>query len=233
MKHFHKNSKLADIILHNYHLLPILHRFDIRLGFGDKTVEKICLHKGIDPDFFIMIINTFHDEDYFPEKELKKISPELIINYLQKTHRYYLEHIIPSIDKKLQKILHTTETKSKDAAIIERFYSGYKEELLVHIKDEEQNVFPQILRLQNQQSENKDKQYKEIKFQANFEQIHSDVDDKLLDLKNIIIKYLAPTYNDNDCNDFLYALFDFEKDLANHARIEDKILIPIAQSLTK
>jgi regulator of cell morphogenesis and NO signaling len=59
-----------------------------------------------------------------------------------------------------------------------------------------------------------------------FEKEHTNVDEKLFDLKNIIIKYLEPNYAHRICNDFLYELFQFERDLTDHARIEDKILVP-------
>jgi regulator of cell morphogenesis and NO signaling len=52
------------------------------------------------------------------------------------------------------------------------------------------------------------------------------VEIKLNDLKNLIIKYIEPSYNDNDCNEFLIMLFRFEQDIKDHDRIEEKILFP-------
>jgi regulator of cell morphogenesis and NO signaling len=37
-----KDMKMADIIHHAYQLLPVITRFDIQLGFGDKTVHEVC-----------------------------------------------------------------------------------------------------------------------------------------------------------------------------------------------
>jgi len=59
-----------------------------------------------------------------------------------------------------------------------------------------------------------------------FEETHSDVDSKLLDLENIIIKYLQADYDDNKCNTLLTTLYNFEDDLRDHSRIEDKIMVP-------
>jgi regulator of cell morphogenesis and NO signaling len=66
-----------------------------------------------------------------------------------------------------------------------------------------------------------------------FEKEHSSVDIKLNDLKNLIVKYIEPVYNNNVCNDFLINLYRFEKDIKDHARIEDKILIPQVVELEK
>jgi len=66
-----------------------------------------------------------------------------------------------------------------------------------------------------------------------FEKEHTNVDENLFDLKNIIIKFLTPNYNDKDCNEFLINLFQFEIDLTDHARIEDKILVPKVMRIEK
>ena len=59
------------------------------------------------------------------------------------------------------------------------------------------------------------------------------MDEKMFDLKNIIIKYLPPNYDSNIGNSLLSSLFMFEKDMNNHSRIEDKILIPKVRQLEK
>ena len=39
---FFGKMKLADVLLTNYKLLLVLNRFDIHLGFGEKSVEEVC-----------------------------------------------------------------------------------------------------------------------------------------------------------------------------------------------
>src|SRR5690606_25930702 len=86
---------------------------------------------------------------------------------------------------------------------------------------EEERVFPYVINLVK--NHKIDPKYTI----RSFEQEHSNVDEKLNDLKNLIIKYIAPDYDENICNDFLITLSLFEKDLEDHARIEDKILMPM------
>ena len=66
-----------------------------------------------------------------------------------------------------------------------------------------------------------------------FEKEHTNVDEKLNDLKNLLLKYLKPDYDQNHCNEFLFALFQLEQDLKDHARIEDKILVPNVLEMEK
>ncbi|MBA7528470.1 hypothetical protein ES705_20656 [subsurface metagenome] len=64
-----------------------------------------------------------------------------------------------------------------------------------------------------------------------FVDTHTNIEDKLYDLKNIIIKYLPPARDYTSSNALLFELFRLERDLNDHARIEDKVLVPKVQFL--
>ena len=63
-----RNMKLADVIQMNYLLIPVIHRFGINLGFGDKTVSDVCEENNVDLNFFLQLVNAYHDQDYFPKE---------------------------------------------------------------------------------------------------------------------------------------------------------------------
>jgi len=221
MEVFVKKDKMATLVRSNYQLLPVINRFGIRLGFRDKSVEEICREKDIIPEFFLAIINTFNNKDYFPEANLSSFSPLLIVNYLQKTHQYYIDYFLPKIENLLEKLISSCTDKCPELEMIRSFYKKYKNELMLHINDEDENVFPYVINLvKSHQKSNKDYAIQ------SFEKDHQNVEVKLNDLKNLVIKYIQPTYNDNDCNEFLITLFRFEQDINDHARIEDNILVP-------
>lgn len=227
MDRFSKQNKIIDLVEANYHLLPVINRFGINLGNKDKSLGKICSALNIDIDFLLVIVNTFHNVEYFPETELKSFSPLLIIDYLKKTHKHYIEYVLPKLELLLRQLIESNKTEIHQLDIIEQFYLKYKEELLIHINEEEQEVFPYIANLMDNNQKNT--QYNI----HSFEKEHSNVDIKLNDLKNLIVKYIEPVYNNNICNEFLITLYRFEKDIKDHARIEDKILIPQVVELEK
>jgi len=228
MKIFSSNNKMAHLLRSNYNLLPVINRFGLRLGFKDKTIAEVCTEQNINPDFFLAIINTFHNEDYFPEEELLSFSPLLILDYLKKTHRYYLTYVLPKIERLLEELVSGCEHECTQLKMIESFYRKYKQELISHISDEEENTFPYIYDLVRHRKIPNKNYVIHV-----FEKEHSNVDIKLNDLKNLIIKYIDPIYDDNLCNEFLITLFRFEKDIINHSRIEDKVLVPSVISLEK
>lgn len=224
MELFKGNAKLFDLVNSNHNLLPVINRFGIRPGFKDKSVAEVCTEKNINKDFFLAVINTYNNPTYFPEAELMSFSPALIIDYLRKTHSYYIDYFLPKIETHLHKLFLGIENSELNMIIT--FYEKYKKEFLLHIKDEEENVFPFILAVVNKQENDRT-----IPQDLSFEKEHTNVEMKLSDLKNLILKYLQPLYNDNDFNEFLSALFQFERDIIDHARIEDKILLHQIQEI--
>lgn len=224
---FTKNHKIIDLVESDYNLLPVINRFGISLGNKENSIEKICRSLNINTEFFLLIINTFNSDLKYSVIELRAFSPLLIIEYLQKTHQYYIDYVLVKLDNLLHELIESDTSEVHQLEIIEKFYNKYKQELILHINEEEHVVFPYVTSLVNNEPLSTD--YKI----HSFEKEHSNVDIKLDDLKNLIIKYIEPVYNNNICNEFLITLFRFQKDICNHSRIEDNILIPQVQELEK
>ena len=71
--------KLSEVVEEHTSLIPVITRFGIRLGLGDKSVTQICDEYGIDTDFFLIMVNTFLNEEYFPQKKLQMFHTSQII----------------------------------------------------------------------------------------------------------------------------------------------------------
>ena len=56
-KEYTSRDKMRDIIEDNSALLMCLSRFDIPLGFGDSTIEKVCKAQNVDCDTFLAVAN--------------------------------------------------------------------------------------------------------------------------------------------------------------------------------
>jgi len=232
------STQLADAIHQNIFLLPVLNRFGIQLGFGNKTVEQICHEQNVNVQFFLEIVNSFLDKDYFPQSELQSFPIKLIIDYITRSHTFYTKFKLPQIDGMIVKMLENASPDNKKPySLIQNFFREYSKELSEHIEKEEKNVHPYILVI--------DEAYKSkavtpeiiarVKKDSikNYADDHDNVEDKLFDLKNLIIRYLPPTDDYTLSNAILYDLFRLERDLNDHARIEEKVLVPKVQLIEK
>ena len=220
---FTGKMKLADVLMGNYRLLLVLDRFRLHLGFGEKSVEEVCMTHGIPAPLFLMVCNVYTFGDYLPgEGDLKAIDVRSLLGYLQSSHHYYKEKCLPGIRHKLDAL--EERTRNRSAQILQRFYSDYQAEVMNHFDYEEKTVLPYVRRLLAGGS---DAGYS----MADFEDNHTDIEESLEDLKNIIIKYLPSGAPFELRYDLLSDIIRLGRELANHTVIENRILVPIAMKI--
>ena len=68
---------------------------------------------------------------------------------------------------------------------------------------------------------------------SKFEDNHSNISEKLNDLKNIIIKYLPEEHSSALRFNLLNDIYAVESDLRKHSLIENKLLIPLVEIMEK
>jgi regulator of cell morphogenesis and NO signaling len=103
--------------------------------------------------------------------------------------------------------------------MISQFFSEYKNEVVNHFAYEENTVFPYVRDLLKQNTS--------VNYHINqFEKNHSNIEDKLTDLINILIKYLPENDRNKERENVLFNIFLFAKDLNTHILIENKVLVP-------
>ncbi len=225
------SDKMADVVASDQRTMVLMPRFGIDLGFGDKTVKQICREKLIDLDFFLLMVNTFLHPDYFPEKKLKKLDVRLLLLYLANAHEYYLKEKIPHLKSLVKKFSESLKGPVKTQ--LEAFFNGYISEVIDHIEYEEKVVFPYVDNLISfMKTHPKEKNPFPYSI-SEFEEKHNDIEEKLSDLKSLLVKYFRCEDNRYLRVLILNELFDFEQDLINHARLEDKVLIPVVEELEK
>ena len=66
-----------------------------------------------------------------------------------------------------------------------------------------------------------------------FARHHDQVNAKLTELKNIIIKYYPANGDNRLLNATLFDIFSCEEDLASHNRVEDYLFVPAIMELEK
>ena len=66
---------------------------------------------------------------------------------------------------------------------------------------------------------------------AQFAEHHNHINEKLKELKNILIKYYPQTKCNNLLNDTLFDIFNCESDLRTHCRLEDSVFTPVVLNL--
>lgn len=213
--------RMSDLIAENSSLLLLLEHFEVDFAVQDKTVEQLCAENKIDLPVFLVFGNLYNG--FYPdEKEiaaLKDISA--IIRFLKNSHRFYKHDKYPELNYFIKQLheRHNTE----DILLIEKFFNDYFKEVLEHLDYEESVVFPYICGLIED-----GKIGQKNNFSANeYRDHHTDIETKLTDLKNLLLKHISLKNDFSLRRKFLFSLFELEFDLNIHSLIEDKILLPL------
>ena len=128
--------QLSEVVEEHPSLIPMINRFGIRLGLGDKSVKMVCEAHGLDPDFLLTVINTYLNEDYFPEKKLQTFHTSQIIDYLTKTNLYYARYQLPNIERHLQSFIQQSAPDNPSLTLIGKFFHSFKTELMARIQQD-------------------------------------------------------------------------------------------------
>lgn len=207
---------MVTLISQDYELIQVMTRFGIKMGLGEKSVEEVCTDAGVDCNTFLAVVN-FVVEGFSRLDTSNPISIRSLVHYLKQSHIYFLDYYLPLIRRKL---LDGIELNGEDVSfLIIKFFDEYYGELRNHMEYEEKNVFKYIDKLLTGE--------KPDNFHiSTYSDHHEQVSTKLGELKNLILRYCPATADANLLNDALYNIYRCEKELENHCKVEDLILIP-------
>lgn len=224
---FNRKMKMSDLIDADYRLLLLLNRLNFTFGFGDKNVEEVCKDNNFDADCLIFLANLQSNKSITKiYEEFYKLPIEPFLCYLKHSHSYFLEERLPNIRRKLKLVLDSTDEKLRN--IVLNFFDNYSKEVADHMKYEDQIVFPYIYALINNSEDIKD-------YNINiFEERHNDIEEKMADLKQILLKYMSTDNVDRFLLvNVLMELYTSEEELESHTFIEENLVIPRIREIEK
>lgn len=215
---------MSDLVCENHTLLLVMSRFGLALGFGDKSVKEICERNGVDTNTFLSVVNFLEDEQYLTENNFECVSIEALICYLQNAHAYFLDFRFPEMRRKL---INAIDCSENDVTfLILKFYDEYVNEVRKHMEYEDKVVFKYVFSLL------KGEPHPHYNVSI-FAKKHDQIDAKLTELKNILVKYYPVKECNNLLNSVLFDIFSCEKDLAEHSKVEDYMFVPVVAGLEK
>jgi len=220
---FNKSMKMSDLIDADYQLLLLLMRLNIPLGFGDKNVETVCKQNGFDPDCFIFLVNFQSSKSIINvEEEFNKLPLDPFIYYLKTSHTYFLEDRLPNIRRKLQLVFSDDERDMGDVVL--SFFDIYMKEVHDHMVYEDEVVFPYVRSLA-------DKTETGLYSIDIFEERHNNIEDKVIELKSILMKYISGMKDQKLITNILMELYMTQEELGTHTFIEDNLVIPRVRNI--
>ena len=221
--------KMSDVILNNPYLLLLLEHFGIDVPLQDNNLNQICHQNNINIELLLTFVNLYNGVPYTPRTPLTIQDTLPIIEYLKNSHKYYSEEIYPNILCVIRQMAEVNDFK--EMALVPKFFSDYFNDVTEHLEYENNTVYPYIIGLIEQYNNyglhDQSTHYSVVEYKEH----HNDIEEKLNDLKSLLIKYL-PRKNDQIIRrKLLFLLSELEYDLNIHSKIEDLILIPLVAEI--
>ncbi len=223
---YRATDKMSDLICDNYSLLMVMSRFGLSLGFGDKNVKDVCESQGVNCATFLAVANFISEEQYVYSGSGSEFFLPALMDYLKRAHTYFLDFNLPAIRRKLIEAIDCSRPDGV-AYLILKFFDEYVREVRHHMEYENQAVFTYVEKLLGGGRTTGGYRI------ATFASKHNQIDAKLKELKNIIIKYYPEKGNNNLLNAVLFDIFNCEQDLASHCRVEDLMFVPAVAQIEK
>jgi len=219
---FTEQTLFADVVDMNPSILTILQRQGGDLGFGDVTLGELCVNAGMSPTVFLAICNIYTFSDYAPDASiLEAADMKHIVRFLKDSHKYYVEEVLPTMHDYIHEVADACPKAQK--AVVNRFFDEYEKETKNHFSFEEETVFPYIDCLVNGSAN---------EYAINsFAESHDNVDEKLEDLKNILLKYLPAECGGPTRFTLLGYIYRVSEDLKCHAVVENLLMVPLAEKM--
>ena len=211
--------KMADLLDTHMAVTGVFSRMGLPYGFGEATVGEVCAAHGVDPGAFLLICRVYSQEGYRPsDEELDQVNLLDVVKYLRLSHKYYMEVGLKTLGALLERMSLPCDSRSRE--ILKRFFYDYREELSRHFEYEEEKVFPYV--------ESVLSGARAAPFTADeFSHAHESAEEKLEDLKSLVVKYMPPECNREDLSLTVLYLYTLGQDVQKHIQLEDTILAPL------
>lgn len=213
--------KMADLIDGNPYLLLMLQHFNIDFRVSDHTVVQLCNRYGISEQLFVSIANLYTGSGTRGEQPFTRNDLLHVIDFLKRSHNYYRFDKYPQISSYIRQL--QENHPEKELKLLEKFFNEYFTEVMEHLDYEDEVAFPYFITLLGSEKYDNDR---EVYSSREYSDHHTDIELKLKDLKNLLLKYVK-IEGDLDLRRKLFmSLYELEFDLYIHSLIEETILIP-------
>ena len=210
----------------------VLKRYAADYNISDRRSIESTIDNETEVEFITVLTRAFEEEVNFKYSEFNVFPVDIIIDYIQRTHKMYLTKVLHEIEQSLGLLNQAYPTGHELLELLNNFYLDYKSDLIHHIREENEKLIPHIKFLVSCNDSNFNsfefhKRKNDFSIEDFFEN-HEDNDSDLEMIRNKILMYEPP-----QSNQFIYGVllnqFElFEQDLHIHGLIEEQVLIPRA-----
>jgi regulator of cell morphogenesis and NO signaling len=222
-----KDLTIGEIVAIDYRTASVFKEagIDFCCG-GKKSINETCDEKGIDRLALVQKLEKLESTPNTTAHNFIEWEPGFLCDYIINTHHKYVLKSMPDLVLYTEKIATVHGERHQELATVADLFSQINRELLQHMKNEEEVLFPSIKEaIKSQSGKSKMTIISEIARLSGEHEFAGGAMDKI----NIITNsYHVPADGCNTYNITFRLLREFEDDLHTHVHLENNILFPKA-----
>jgi regulator of cell morphogenesis and NO signaling len=196
---------------------------------GKKSLANACNEKSVDPALIEEQLKVLKNVQVSQNQNFNEWELSFLIDYIVNTHHKYVLNTLPELVLYTQKIASVHGSHHPELIEVADLFGKINGELLQHLKNEEEVLFPSIKEvLKCNSAEAKAVIISEIKRMSGEHEFAGGAMDKI---NEITSDYLVPEDGCNTYSVTFNLLRQFEDDLHVHVHLENNILYSKALAL--
>ena len=198
---------------------------------GKKSLEEACIEKGVNPEKIVLQLTDLATNPPNSSQDYKNWKLDFLCDYVVNTHHQYVLKTLPDLVFYTQKIANVHGDHHPELIEVAALFAQINKELLQHLKNEEEVLFPAIKSaLKNNDASSKKTIISEIHRMSAEHEFAGGAMDRISEITH---HYKLPEDACSTYNVTFKLLEQFEDDLHIHVHLENNILYPGALKLTE
>lgn len=196
---------------------------------GGRTLREACERKGVASAAVVEQLEAEGREKSSPAANPADLPPHELANYIVDVHHAYLRAELPRLHAMAQRVAHVHGGHTPTLVEVYDVFLALEEELTMHLMKEEQILFPAVSAMSRGEAAPGDL---DGPIHCMIHE-HQDAGDALARLRELTHGFQPPVEACNTYRALFAGLRDLEEDLHRHIHLENAVLFPAAQALTK
>jgi len=222
-----ESRKIGDIVTDNFKASEVFKKYGIDFCCGGNVpLKQACVEKKIDIEVLSQELMELAEQPPDAAHNFKEWNLGFLCDYIVNTHHQTVAKLLPQVLAYTRKIADVHGSHHPELLQIATLFSQINDELVPHLKNEEELLFPAIKDvLKTGSAQSKETIKSEIARMSKEHEFAGEAMDKINKLSS---GYQLPG---DACNSYMVAfklLEQFEDDLHIHVHLENNIVYPRA-----
>ena len=228
--HLTRNTTIGEIVAKDFRTAEVFREagIDFCCG-GNKSIEDACTEKSVNPDQIMERISALKEKPVNQALNFNEWDLVFLCDYIVNTHHKFVLKSLPDLLFYTGKIADVHGEHHPELVKVAELTRQVNDELLQHLKQEEEVLFPAIKKaLKDPSPEVQDVIHREIERMTGE---HDFAGSAMATINELTSGYQVPGDGCNTYQVALNMLKQFEDDLHVHVHLENNILYPKALKL--